>query len=121
MTFRESPFHVKSVGKAQKAKPEPAPEAGKPVIAEGTWHGWPPQRWDGTKWADIEPAKILVEQEAELRRLRTENRKLWELRGVGVAFMVAADRASLLPVNPIAAERLQNLVAGTAVVVELPT
>ena len=121
MTFRESPFHVKRVGKARKAKPEPAPEAGEPAIAEGTWHGWPPQRWDGAKWVDIEPAKILVEQEAELRRLRTENRKLWELRGVGVAFMVAADRASLLPVNPIAAERLQKLVAGTAVVVELPT
>ena len=119
MTFRESPFHVKRVGKARKAKPEPAPEAGEPVIA--VWHGWPPQRWDGAKWVDIEPAKILVEQEVELRRLQTENRKLWELRGVGVAFMVAADRASLLPVNPIAAERLQKLVAGTAVVVELPT
>jgi hypothetical protein len=79
---------------------------------EPSWHGWPPQVWDGTKWVAIEPAKLLVLQEAELRRLRAQ-------RAVGVAFMVAGDRASLVPVNPIASERLRKLTPGTTVVVEL--
>ena len=36
-----------------------------------------------------------------------------------VAFMVAADRASLIPANPIAADRLKQLTPGSSVTVEL--
>jgi hypothetical protein len=106
------------------ACPEPAAEAGEAFCAsewmrlheeqhpEPSWHGWPPQVWDGEKWIPIEPAKLLVEQEKELRRLRAA-------RAVGVAFMVAGDRASLIPVNPIACERLRKLTPGTTIVVEI--
>jgi hypothetical protein len=92
----------------------PSGEAGEadPEQASRVWSGWPPQVWDGAKWVPIEPAKLLAEQDRELRRLRAA-------RAVGVAFMVAGDRASLIPVNPIACERLRNLTPGTTVVVEL--
>jgi hypothetical protein len=83
-----------------------------PEQAPRVWSGWPPQVWDGGKWGDVEPARIIALQEAELRRLR-------KARAVGVAFMVAGDRASLIPVNPIAAMALQKLMPGTTVVVEI--
>jgi hypothetical protein len=37
---------------------------------EDSWHGWPPQTWNGRTWRYIEPALLLVRQAHELQRLR---------------------------------------------------